>query len=479
MSGERVDGLATRLREAPPARLCRRALGDVEDAWIVGGAVRDAALGRAVTDLDLAVGADPRAAAAAIAREGRGHSFELSAEFGIWRATVAGEAGQVDVSALRGESIESDLGERDFTIGAVAVALAGGEPVDPLGGLDDLRDFVLRTVGERSFATDPLRLLRAARLAAELDLEVEPKTASLARAEARRAGEPAGERQLGELRLLLAGPAPLRGLALMDELGITAAVLPELDALNGVEQNPNHHLDVHGHTVAVLTRLLEVEAELERFAGARADEVRGLLSQPLGDEFSRGGALRLGALVHDVGKPATRGERAGHITFIGHDREGARIVGEICQRLRTSRRLAAHLQDLTRHHLRLGFLVHERPLPPRREHDYLRATEPVTVDVTLLTIADRLAARGTGPVASEQMVEAHLTLATEMIDAALDWQREGPPAPLLRGDELAAELGLDPGPRLGELLRELEAAQYAGEVTTREQALRLARSASV
>ncbi len=108
-------------------------------------------------------------------------------------------------------------------------------------------------VGERSFADDPLRLLRAARLAAELELEIEPGTRRASRGPRRgRAAEPAGERQLAELRLLLAGPDPLRGLALMDELGITAAVLPEVEAMRGVEQNPNHHLDVHGHTLAVL-----------------------------------------------------------------------------------------------------------------------------------------------------------------------------------------------------------------------------------
>jgi putative nucleotidyltransferase with HDIG domain len=477
MSEVTAEAIAERLRLVPAVAQVGQALGNSAEAWIVGGAVRDLARGRAVADLDLVVGGDPRAAAGLIAREGGGHSFELSAEFGIWRATSGDGDRQIDVSGLRGGSIEADLGERDFTAGAVAVPLRGGPAVDPFGGLEDLRAGILRAVGERSFAADPLRLLRAARLAAELELEVEAGTLSLARAEARRAGEPAGERQLAELRLLIMGPAPLRGLALMDELSITAAVLPELEALRGVEQNPNHHLDVHGHTLAVLTRLLEVEAELDRYAGERAGELRTLLGQPLGDDFSRGGALRLGALVHDVGKPATRGERGGYVTFIGHDREGARIVGEMCLRLRTSRRLAAHLQGLTRHHLRLGFLVHERPLPRRRVHDYLRATEPVSVDVTLLTIADRLSARGTGPIASEEMVEAHLELAAEMIAAGLDWSSGGPPPPLLRGDELAAELGIEPGPRVGELLRELEAAQYAGEVTTREQALRLARAA--
>lgn len=463
--------VSERLSAAPVVDLARRALGDADAVWIAGGAVRDAALGRAVDDLDLAVAGDPATGAKAIACEGKGHAFELSAEFATWRAVAADGSWQVDLTALRGETIEADLAERDFTVGAVAVPLAGGDPVDPYGGLDDLERGLLRVVGERSFASDPLRLLRAARLAAELRLEVDPGTVALARSEAARAAEPAGERQLAELRQLIGGPAPLRGVELLDELGLTAAVLPELEAMRGVEQGPNHHLDVHGHTIAVLERTLEVEADLERFGGGRAPELRALLDEPLADEMSRRTALRFGALLHDIGKPATRSDRGGYVTFVGHDRDGAEIVAGVCRRWRASRALTRHLQGLTLHHLRLGFLVHEAPLPSRRVHEYLRATDPVGVDVTLLTIADRLSARGSGPFATDEAIEAHLALAREMLAAALDWRREGPPRPLLRGDELAAALGVGEGPELGELLAELEAAQYAGEVTTREAAL--------
>jgi putative nucleotidyltransferase with HDIG domain len=468
--------LAESLEAASLVALARRALVE-EDAkvWIAGGAVRDAALGREVTDLDLAVVGDPERAAKAVAREGDGHAFELSAEFATWRVVAPDRSWQVDATALRGETIEADLAARDFTLGAIAVPLAGGEPIDPYGGLGDLERRLLRVVAEDSFRADPLRLLRAARLAADLGLEVDPGTVALARAKARLAAEPAGERQLAELRRLIGGPDPLNGIALLDELGLTAVVLPELEALRGVEQGPNHHLDVHGHTLAVLEQTLEVESDLERFAGERAAETRDLLDEPLADEMSRGTALRFGALLHDIGKPATRGERDGYVTFIGHDSVGVEIVAGICRRLRASGRLTRHLQGLTLHHLRLGFLVHEAPLPARRIHEYLRATEPVGADVTLLTVADRLSARGSGPFATEEAIEAHLSLARQMLAAALDWHRQGPPAPLLRGDELAAELGIAPGPELGDLLAEVEAAQYAGEVSTREEALDRAR----
>lgn len=468
------EAIAERLAAAPVVRTAREALGGRE-AWIVGGAVRDAVLGGEVSDLDLALPGPVEEPARSLARLGQGHAFELSAEFTTWRVIAKDQSWRIDLTALRGETIEADLAGRDFTVGAIAIPLAGGAPIDPHGGLADLAAGRLRAVGEESFVSDPLRLLRAARIGAELSLEPDEATLALALRSAPRAGEPAGERQLAELVHLISGPDPLRGLALMDALAVTPGVLPELEALRGVEQNPNHHLDVHGHTLAVLEQLLEVERDLGGFAGERAAEVAALLSEPFADGLTRGGALRFGAIVHDLAKPITREERGAFITFIGHDREGVDVVAGLCARLRASVRLTRHLQALTLHHLRLGFMVHQRPLSPRLVHEYLRATEPVAADVTLLTVADRMAARGEGPLASEEMIEAHLELAREILAAALDWRREGPPRPLLPGDQLAAELGIEPGPDLGRLLAELEAAQYAGEVSTRDQAIEHAR----
>jgi putative nucleotidyltransferase with HDIG domain len=467
--------LADELRAAELPQAAIRALDGEEGVWVAGGAVRDAALGREVTDLDLAVAGDPRQVAKALARELGEHAFELSAEFGTWRVVAPSRGWQIDITTLRGNSIEADLAGRDFTIGAAAVPLATGEALDPYEGLVDLERGVLRVVGPTSFTDDPLRLLRAARLAANLDLRIDADTVALAHDAAARAAEPAGERQLSELRQLLGGSDPLRGLELLDELRLTAVVLPELEGTKGVGQGPNHHLDVHGHTLEVLARTLEIERELPRFVGPeRAQETADFLAEPLADEMDRAVALRFGALFHDIAKPATRAERDGFVGFKGHDVEGVTTIGEIMGRLRASRKLTRHLQALTLHHLRLGFMVREAPLPPRRVHEYLRTTEPITVDVTLLTVADRLSARGAGPIASQEMVQAHLDLAREMVAAGLDWHRDGPPEPLLRGDEVAAELGIE-GPEIGARLAELEAAQYAGEITDRDGALGLLR----
>jgi poly(A) polymerase len=283
----------------------------------------------------------------------------------------------------------------------------------------------------------------------------------------------AGERVFGELRRLVIADGALAGLELTDRLGVLDAVLPELTALHGVDQSDYHHLDVYDHTLEVLGQEIEVETRLDELFGPDAARLRGVLAEPLGDELTRGEALRFGALVHDVGKPATRDVRAdGRITFMGHDALGERMVHDLCRRLRTSERFARFLAGLTRHHLVLGFLVHERPLERAHVYRYLRRTAPVEVEVTLLSCADRLATRGRR---ADEATAAHLELAAELMTAALDWREHGPPRVPVRGDELAEELGIEPGPELGRLLGELEEAAYVGDAGTREQAIALAR----
>jgi putative nucleotidyltransferase with HDIG domain len=457
-------------------------------AWLVGGAVRDRLLGRETLDVDVVVDGDPAQAARAIARAApRAACFALSDDFGSWRVVAREHAWQVDVEPLRGHTIEADLALRDFTVNAIAESLGGGAPIDPLGGEADLRAGRLRMAGPRAFAADPLRVLRLVRLAVELELEPDAETMRSAAAHAGGLRGVAAERVFVELRRIVAARHVRRGLELMDELGATAVVLPELEALRGVQQSRFHHLDVYGHTLEVLDRAVELTSaethartELDVCIGPHRAEVELLLAQPLADEMTRGEALRWGALLHDAAKPLTREVRPadGRVTFLGHDVRGAELAREVLGRLRTSERLRAHVAALVRHHLRLGFLVHEpQPLARRTVFAYLHACSPVEVDVTLLSIADRLATRGDR---SQQAVQAHLALARDLLADALRWHDQGPPRPLLRGDELARALEIPTGPRVGELLEQLAAAQYAGELASREQALdyarRLARS---
>jgi poly(A) polymerase len=438
----------------------------VSRSWIVGGALRDELLGREVTDIDIAVEGDPEPAARALAQEIRGPVFRLSEAFGAWRVVDRGGGRVYDFSPLQGDAIEDDLRRRDFTVNAMARPKDGGDLIDPLGGRTDIESRTLRVIGPESYESDPLRPLRLARFAAELGFQPDPATEHLTAAAAARVPEASGERVFAELRRLILAEHAVRGLALADRLGLLHAVLPELSDLHDVEQSHYHHKDVYGHTLEVLERLIEIEDEAE-------GELLEVLDEPLADELTRGDALRFGALLHDIGKPATHDVREdGRVTFMGHDRLGEEMVRQVCRRLRTSERLSRFLEGVTRHHLLLGFLVHERPLDRRAVYRYLKRTAPVEVEVTLLSCADRLATRGKN---AEPAIDTHLELAEELMPAALEWRRKGPPRLPVRGDELARELGIEPGPELGRTLAELEEAAYAGEIGGREDAVELAR----
>jgi poly(A) polymerase len=460
------------LFEAEPVRVVRDAVaGSGTRAWIVGGAVRDALLGRPVRDVDLAVEGSPEQPARTIGKAAPGPVFQLSEEFGAWRV-VARDGWVCDVSPLQGATIEEDLSLRDFSVNAVAVPLEGGDPIDPHGGRRDLEAKTLRVL-EGGYERDPLRPLRLVRLATELAFEPDEATEEATRAAAPAITRASPERVFAELRRLVIADRVLAGLELADRLGIAKAVLPELHALHGVEQSRYHHRDVYGHTIEVLSHQVDIERDpAATFGDELGARIDAQLSEVLADELTGWQALRFAALLHDVAKPPTRGVLPdGRVTFMGHHALGEEMVGAICRRLRTSQRLRSFLGALTRNHLVLGFLVHERPLSRAAVYHYMRACSPVELEVTVLSCADRLATRGDR---AEEAIALHLELARDLAAEALAW-RERPPRPPVRGDELARELELEPGPEIGALLRRLEEAAFAGEATTRDEALSLAR----
>ena len=287
-----------------PLALVRRVLG-AHEAWLVGGLVRDLAVADAARerdslagplDLDVVVRGDPAQAARELAREARAASFALSEELGAWRVVARDGSWQIDVERLRGETLEEDLRLRDFTVNAVAQTLDGAETFDPLGGLEDLARRRLRIVAPRAFADDPLRVLRLVRLAVNLDLRADPETLVLGREAAPALAAVSPERIFAELRAIIDGPAPLEGLRLMDELGATTVVLPELDALRGVQQSRFHHRDVLGHTLEVLGESVRLARDPAAVLGAEhADAVASAPGASRLRTASRGAARCAGA----------------------------------------------------------------------------------------------------------------------------------------------------------------------------------------
>jgi len=456
-----------------PLELAREVLGG-ERCWIVGGAVRDELRGAPPSaDLDLVTGADVGRAARALARAARGAAFPLSDEFGAWRVVGREHRWQVDLGPLRGDSIEADLALRDFTVNAMARPLRGGGLIDPLGGAADLAAGRLRLAGPQAIAADPLRALRLVRLACELGLRPDEAARAAARGGARGLEHVAGERVYLELRRVLASECPADGMRLALELGAAAAVLPELAALRGVSQSRYHHLDVLDHTLEVLECMARIEADpAAAFGAEHAPAVAALLATPLADEMTHGLALRFAALLHDIAKPQTRAVwEDGRVGFPGHDLAGGEVARTVLTRLHAAERMRAFVEALTRTHLRLGFLVREAPLAGEVLYDYLDACDRVAADVTVLSVADRLATRGEG---QERSIERHLALAQAVIDDALRWQLGGRPPALVDGRRLIDALGLEPGPLVGELLAAIEREAFAGRLHTPQDALAFA-----
>ncbi len=474
-------------------------------ACLVGGAVRDLLLGRPIHDWDLVVERDAISLARATADRLDAAFYPLDEERDTGRVVIFDADGSrtfIDFALRRGSDWRTDLEARDLTVNAIALRLGGdAELFDPFNGRPDLEARLVRAVTEHSFRDDPVRMMRAVRLAGELGFQIEPQTAAWIRRDAALLVDVSVERARDELAKLLALPDALAGIRQMDELGLLAHMLPEVAALKGVEQSRPHHWPVFEHTLFVLgalERIIDEGVQHEDEAvgivegtGAPAfvwsDMKRTLadfqvklathLIWPLGDERPALVSLKLAALLHDCAKPQTKTcDDDGRTHFYGHDDVGAPIAAERVRALRFNKAEVERVRVIVAHHMRPQQLADaESGVTRRAAYRYFRDTREAGVDVVLLALADHIATHGPDvqPERWARRIEAASKLLAEY------WTRlakDVAPTLLVSGDDLMAELGLPPGKRIGELLEAIREAQAAGEVGTREDALRLAKS---
>ncbi len=316
---------------------------------LVGGPVRDAMLGRSHHDLDFTTSARPEVTERLLKGWGdalwdMGRDFgTIGARKGPWVVEVTTYRSETYDPSSRnptvqyGDSLAGDLGRRDFTVNAMAVALPGREFEDPYGGIVDLAHQVLRTPGrpEDSFGDDPLRMLRAARFAAQLGFTVAPEVVAAMTAMAERITIISAERVRDELVKLICAPHPRLGLTLLVDTGLAQLVLPELPALQLERDEHHRHKDVYEHTLTVLEQAIELEPRLG--------------GEPGVPDF----VSRFAALMHDVGKPRTRrlvGD--GTVTFHHHDVVGAKLTAKRMKALRFSNDEIEAVSKLVELHLR-------------------------------------------------------------------------------------------------------------------------------
>ena len=470
-------------------------LDEQVEAYLVGGSVRDALLARSVQsfhDLDFAVPWGGLALARRLANRLGGAFFALDADRDTGRVVLTGVDGRrryLDFAQWRGDSLHADLADRDFTINAMALGITqeGAPLVDPFGGQDDLLAKVVRVVSKDSFAHDPVRVLRAARMEATFGFGIEPHTETLLRQAIPWLDRVSRERVRDELERIIAMPGAAAHVSRLDELGLLAVVLPKIVALKSVTQPPPHNIDVWGHTLRVLESLEGLFAWLWPDAGYRPlageagratvrlapwrESWQEHLLQPASGDRLRLSLLKLAALLHDVGKPETHSQdEGGRIRFLGHEKRGAKIAAGVLRYLRFSKEEISLVQMIVAHHLRLLHLGRVKVVTRRAIYRFFRETGAAGVDLVLLGLADYLGTHGDllPPAEWQRTLDAAAVLLEGYFDQR---QKVVSPPGLINGRDLMAKFDLAPGPRLGELLARVREAQAEGRVSTREGAL--------
>ncbi|MFC9626416.1 CCA tRNA nucleotidyltransferase [Streptomyces sp. NPDC056930] len=402
---------------------------------LVGGSVRDALLGRLGNDLDFTTDARPEAVLK-IVRPWADSVWEVGIAFGTVGAQKDGY--QIEVTTYRseaydrtsrkpevayGDSIEEDLVRRDFTVNAMAVALPQKDFIDPHGGLEDLAERVLRTPGtpEESFSDDPLRMLRAARFAAQLDFDVATDVVTAVTEMAGRIEIVSAERVREELNKLLLSANPRKGLALLVDTGLAQQVLPELPALRLESDEHHRHKDVYEHSLTVLEQAIDLEED--------------------GPDL----VLRLAALLHDIGKPRTRRfEKDGRVSFHHHEVVGAKMVKKRMAALKYSNEMVKDVSKLVELHLRFhGYGDGEWTDSAVRR--YVRDAGPLLERLHKLTRSDCTTRNKRKAAALSRTYDG----LEERIAQLQEQEELDAIRPDLDGNEIMKTLGVGPGPVIG------------------------------
>jgi poly(A) polymerase len=445
--------------------------------YLTGGLVRDWLLGRTTQDIDLAVSSLALDLAREFAQAARGTFVLLKKDQETARVVLPDL--QFDFAGFRASSLPADLRDRDFTINSIALPLASAfgpdpwEPIDPLNGAGDLAQGIIRRCGPNSFFQDPLRLLRAYRLKAQLGMEIESETRQGLNQWGPSLNRSAPERRLYEWVQLLSQPEAGPSLSLMDEDGILDILFPEFLPLKHTPQNSFHHLNVFDHSFQAFQRL---EQLLTGEAHLPPEVTEALKTCP--ENGAHRPYLKWTALVHDLGKPAAAERKDDRWIFHSHDRLGQELFGKIAERFRLGHRARDTMVRLIGWHMRPFHLLQERSKGRLTTRAILRLVKEVNLElnsVFLLALSDCRAAQGPDhpPDLEDRLIRLWLE--------ALQIQKEvivplASAPPLITGDDLI-RLGFTPGPLFKEMIDRIKEEQWSGAITTREEALDWIRKA--
>lgn len=442
-------------------------LSQIKEGYLVGGAVRDALLGKSTCDRDIAIkGAEEFAHK--IAEKFDATFITLDSEFKIYRVVLQDKVNYLDISEIQGETIEEDLMRRDFTINAIAYDLKTEEFIDVTGGVEDLKNGVLRHIKDENLAEDPLRILRAFRFASVTGFEMTSELQAAIRKYLPLALNPAPERINYELMKFLGGQHAAKMLLSLDEFGLLEKIFPCVNEMKRVTPNSHHHLDLFHHVVETV-RQIEIGYE------NAPQEIREHLDKVDFGGFPRINHLKLAGFLHDIGKFSTWTiEPTGRHRFIKHDDVGSKMVVTLLRQWKFSKKQIEYISCMIKNHIYPSSVLDAPDLNEKVMMRYLRKMEDNVIDNIILARADRLSARGVD--VTEAMVKNNLDGLDKLLNFYLEKRETLVPLPkLVDGKEIMEIKGIKPSPLLGEIINALHESQLNGDVMNREDALKFVK----
>lgn len=448
--------------------------------YLVGGYLRDAVLKRRKKnpDIDFCLSRNSISFGMSLSKKLKSGFVVLDKEHGSCRLVnkINKKSYTLDFTDFRGKGLEEDLLHRDFSINAIALELEkvfsfpdlDSCLIDPYHGRRDIKSRIIRTVNKKSFDEDPLRILRAFSLSAVFGFEIESRTYKLIALKRNKLSTVSSERIRDELFKILGTDGSFESFVKLDDLKILKIIFPEIEVMRGLEQGPYHHLDVLGHS---LESLRQMEVLLRKFN--KDKQMNDYLDEEICGSRTRRSLIKLGVLLHDIGKPAALRHEDGKTKFHGHERMGADITRNIVKRLKLSNDELSVLEKMVFWHLRPGYLADNEEISRRAIFRYFRDTGEEAASVLLISLADQRSTKG--PLTTRKSRLRHEKVVSGLIGEYFRRKNEKKQERLVNGNDLIKKFKLAPSPLIGKILSEIEELQAIGKVKTKAGAFLAAR----
>ena len=468
------------------------------EAYLVGGILRDSILKLTNPDIDIAVVGSAFDVANTIAKIINGKCFELDSLRSTYRVTASDSEPktQIDVATVQND-IHNDLSKRDFTVNTLALDLKAvnfaesmpqfsiSQIINNHNGIEDLRNSFLRMTNDRVFKKDPIRILRAVRLAAQYNLTIEDKTKTQIKKNNTLISEISGERVREEFLKLLSMENTVTNLRTLDELGILTNIIPELEPCRKTAQNLDHHWKVLDHMLETAGQVENLITGKQFNSGPYPEFISDYIpknelninyfSQMYSEGHSRLTLLKLSSILHDIGKPDTKTiESDGKIRFLTHEKLGGEIAYTILKRLKFSNSGVESIRNQIENHLRPSQISNPGEKPSSKAiRKYYKDTKSDSLDILYLNMADYIAAKG--PNLTRKEWKDHCRKIEIIQNNESSYKKAINQRKLLSGHDIMFGLCLKPGPLIGILIEEVEEARMEKLISNKEEALELIR----